>query len=90
MRGSNGGVFHKIERIDRLHVVVAVEKDARRVAVGLPVAALADHDRMSLGRPHRRLEAEGAQVGGNVLGRRPALWRIGRIGGNRLNAQQRK
>ena len=33
MRGSNGGVVPQIERVDRLHVVVAVEQDARPVAV---------------------------------------------------------
>ena len=39
----------QIERIDRLHVVMAVEQHARRFAVALPaVAALADHDRMAL------------------------------------------
>ena len=55
MRGSNGGVVPQVERIDRLHVVMAVEQHVRRRrAFGL----LADHDRMARGRPHSGVEAE--------------------------------
>jgi hypothetical protein len=84
------GRLPQIEWIHRLHVVVTVEKNARRMATALPVAAFADHDRMSLGRPYSRVEPETAQVGGNVLGRRSALRRVRRIGGDRLNAQKFK
>ena len=84
----------QIERIDRLHVVMAVEQHARRLAVGLaaalPVAALADDDRVAVGRSHARLQAEAAQVGRDMFGRGTAVRRVGRVGRDRLDAQERK
>ena len=80
----------QIERIDRLHVVMAIEQHARRAAVGFAVAAFADDDRVAFGRPHAGLEAEPAQVGGDIFGRGAAVRRIGRVGRHRLDAQQRE
>ncbi len=45
---------------------------------------------MAVGRAHAGLEAEAAQVGSDMFGRRAALRRIGRIGRDRLNAQKRE
>src|SRR6202007_2673718 len=49
----------QIERIDRLHVVVAVEQDAWALAVptGALMTTLGDHDRMPLRRAHARVKA---------------------------------
>src|SRR5262245_64581523 len=52
----------QVERIDRLHVVMAVEQEARAGAVA-PVAALRHHDRMPLGRPYAGLEADAGEIG---------------------------
>ena len=75
----------KIERIDRLHVIVAVEQHLR---TRRPAAALADHHRMTRGRPHRGLEAETAEIAGDEFGGRAALRLIGGIGGDRLNSHE--
>ncbi len=62
----------QIERIDRLHVVMAIEQHPRRFAIGgasgLSVAALTHHDRMAIGWTHAGVKAEAAQVGRDVLG----------------------
>ena len=80
----------QIERIDRLHIVVAVEQDARRVAVGTPVAAFADYDRMASGRTHTGFESKAAQISRDMFGGGAAVFRIGRIGRHRLDAQERE
>ena len=77
----------QVERIDRLHVVVAVEQHARRLAMAGAVA-LADHDRMPPGRPHAGVEADAAQVLGDELGRGLALVLVGHVGRDRLDAQE--
>ena len=75
-----------VQRIDRLHVVMAVKQHARAGnAVGF-----ADHHRMALGRAHVGGKADAAQVGGDVLGGGAALFLVGRVGGNRGDAQQRE
>ena len=79
----------KLKRINRLHVVMAVEQDVRR-ALALPLPRFADHHRMARGRPHLGREADAPQIGGDMLGRGPALLLVRRIGRDRLDAQQRE
>jgi len=74
----------QLERIDRLHVVVAVEKHMR----ARPVSAFADHDRMTRGRPHAGFEADVAKIASDEFGCGAALRLIGRIGGDGLNAHE--
>ena len=50
----------QIERIDRLHVVMAIEQHARALP-SVSGAALADDDRVPVGRPHAGLEADAGQ-----------------------------
>ena len=78
-----------VERVDRLHVVVTVEQNAR-LAVGFSVAGFADHDRMALRRPHLGGKADAVQIGGDEFGRGAAGILVGRIGRDRLDAQQRE
>ena len=66
----------QVERVDRLHVIMAVEQHPRRVAVGCAVAAFTDDDRVAPGRPHAGLEAEPAQIGRDIFGRGAAVRRI--------------
>ena len=71
------------QRIDRLDVIMAVKQHARAGnAVGF-----AHHHRMPLGRADFGGKADAAQVGGHVLGGGAALFLVGRIGGNRSDAQ---
>ena len=76
----------QIERIDRLHVVMAIEQYARRFVVA--VAALAHHDRMSLGRADAGRKADAGQIAGDVLGRGPALIFVRWVGRDRRDAQE--
>ena len=78
----------EIERIDRLHVVVAVEQHMRppfAAAVGL-----GDDGGMTGGRPDLGGKAERRDVGGEMIGRRLAVAGKGGIGRDRLDPQQRK
>src|SRR5262249_44054876 len=77
----------KIERIDGLHVVMAVEEDARGLAVGLRTP-LAHNDRMTVGRPDAGLKTDAGQVLGHVFGGGLTLLPVGRIGRDRLDAQE--
>src|SRR5437016_5684448 len=52
------------------------------------VAALADHHRVARGRPDIGVEAETAEIAGDVFGRGAALLLVGRIGRDRLNAHE--
>ncbi len=79
--------FPKVEWIDRLHVVMAVEEDARGLAVGLRTA-LAHHDRMPSGGPDAGLKTNAGQILGHVFGGRLTLVFVGRIGRDRLDAQE--
>ncbi len=81
----------QIERIDRLHVVMAVEQHARRLAVAhAPLPRFADHHRMALRSAARWSRSRGCAVGGDMLGGGAAVRRVGRIGRDRLDAQQRE
>ena len=84
--GSNGGWLPKIKRINRLHVVMAVEQNPGAGAVG----RLADHDRMACGRPHLGGKTDALEIGRDMLGRRAAVLAVSGIGRDRLNAQQRE
>ncbi len=78
-----------VERIDRLHVVMAVKQHTWRLAVGVRRSVrLADHDRMAPGRPHAGVEADAAQVLGDELGGGLALVLVGHVGRDRLDAQE--
>ena len=78
----------EIDRIDRLHVVVAVEQHARpAVRRGRAVALGGDH-RMPGGRAHRRLEAEALEVLREVIGGRAAEILVGAVGRDRRDAHQ--
>ena len=86
--GSNGGAMPQLQRVDRLHVVVAVEQRVRTIAA---VAVGRRDDRgMAGGRPHLGVEAERGDVDREMIGRRPAIIGEGRIGGDRLDPQQRE
>src|SRR4051794_19132079 len=76
----------ELERIDGLHIIVAVEQHMRTAARD----ALADDRGMAGGWPHFSGNAEARDVPGKMLGRRLAIGREGRIGGDRLDPQQRE
>ena len=80
-----GRRFPEIERIDRLHVVMAVEQE-----MGSLAGMVADDDRVAGRRPGAGFEAKADQVGGKPLGRLPASGCIGRIGRDAFDAQQFK
>jgi hypothetical protein len=75
-----------VQRIDRLDVIMAIKQHAR------PGSAVrfADHHRMALGWADIGGKTDAAQVGGDVLGGGPALFLVGRVGGDRGDAQQRE
>jgi len=76
----------KVERVDGLHVIMAVEQDTRSLAIGA-VLAFADHHRMPGSRPQASIETEAAKIGCHILGGVTALHGISRIRRNRLNSQ---
>ena len=76
----------QVQRIDRLHVIMAIEQHARAG----DAVRLAHHHRMALGWAHVGGKTDAAQVGGHMLGGGPALFLVRRVGGNRGDAQQRK
>jgi hypothetical protein len=76
----------EIERIDRLDVVVAVEQDARALAV--PRAALADDDRVTFGLTNAGLETNTGQILGHKRGGRLTFLVVRRVGRDRLDAQK--
>jgi hypothetical protein len=82
------------ERIDWLHVVVTVEQNARfavRFAVARRCALrFAYDDRMTAGRTNFGLKADAPQIRGDMLGGDAARIFKCRIGGHRLNPQQRE
>ena len=87
MTGSNGGEVHSVERVDRLHVVVAVDEDRRRALGMEPVAVddrvaggLADLDVLDARRPQRV---------GEPLGRGAAVRGVGRDRGDARDPQER-
>jgi hypothetical protein len=88
----------EIERIDRLHIVVAVEQHMRPrilAAVGLTSSSpasssLGDNRRMAGGRPDLGGKAERRDILGQMIGRFLAIVGEGRIGRDRLDPQKRK
>ncbi len=82
--GSNGSVCHRFERIDRLHVVVAVEQH-----VGPAALRVVGDDHRMAGRGARGgVKALARQVIDQPFGGALALRGKGRIGRDRLDAQQ--
>ena len=82
----------QVQRIDRLHIVMAVEQHVRPTAgaaIGIAVV-LGDDRRMPRRRPHLRREAERRDVLGQMIGGRLAVAGKGGIGRDRLDPQQRK
>src|SRR5262249_48670498 len=77
----------KVQWIDGLHVVMAIEENAGDLAVGLRTA-LAHHDRMPPGGPDAGLKSNAGQILGHVLGGRLTLVFVSRIGRDRLDAQE--
>ena len=79
-------VAPEIQGIDRLHVVVAIEQDMRRLAAaGLDMA---DDHRPALGRALGGLETELAELGDQPVRRPLAIGEMRRNGGNRRDRQQ--
>jgi len=78
-----------VERVDRLHVVVTIEEDAR-LAIGFSVAGFPDHDRVAFRRPHLGGEADAVQIGGDKFSRGATGILISGISRDRLDAQQRE
>jgi hypothetical protein len=78
----------QLQRISRLHVVVAVEQDMRPPAA--VAAMLADDGRMPLGRPYLGRKAEARKISSEVIGGLPAIGRVSGVGRDRLDPQQRK
>src|SRR4029079_9111936 len=77
----------QIERVDRLHVVVAVEQHARALAVTL-TAALAHDDWVPLGLPNAGLKTYRGQILGHIRGGRLTVLAVGGVGRDRLDAQE--
>ena len=81
----------EIERVDRLHVVMAVEQHVRPGAVAFAVAfALGDDGGMTGRRPDLGRKAERRDIAGKMIGSRLAISGKGRIGRDRLDPQQGK
>ena len=76
----------KLQRIDRLHVVMGVEQHMGLVRAGLSV--MADHHRMLGRRPYGRIEPERGQLIHQPGRCACALVLVGWIGGNRGDAQE--
>jgi hypothetical protein len=83
-----GRAMPQLQRIDRLHVVMAVKQDMRPLA-GIAFG-LGDDRGMAGGRPHLGVEAERGDVRRQMLGRLSAILGKGRIGRDRLDPQQRE
>src|SRR5262249_55054420 len=61
----------QIERVDRLHVVVAVEQDVRALAIA--AVAFGDDDRMPLGWTYAGVETDAGEIARHELGRAATL-----------------
>src|SRR5260370_5023733 len=82
--------MQKIERIDRLHVVMTVAQHMRsRPTVSLAVGPR-DDGGMTGRRPHVGLKSERCDIPGKMIGRRLAISGKGRIGRDRFDPQQGK
>ena len=80
--------FPEVDRVDRLHVIVAVEQHMRAVW-RWPGMMRHDH-RVSGRRAHAGVEADRLQVVDQPFRGLPAFGGIGGVGGNGLDAQQRE
>ena len=87
MIGSNGGERPQVDRVGRLHVVVAVEQHVRRARCAL-VLVVGDDHRMPRGRHDARVEPEVAQLVGAPVGRLLAARLVGRVGRDAFDTQQ--
>ncbi len=76
-----------LQRVRRLHVVMAVEEDARARARAR-MAPMADDHRLARGRAHACLEADLAQRGRAPFGRGKAIGGKGGVGGDAGNGKQ--
>jgi hypothetical protein len=76
----------QIERIDGLHVVMAVEQHVR--ARGAVAVAPAEDGGVSRGRPHLGRKTDGRDVPCEMVRGLPAILHKGRIGRDRLDPQQ--
>ena len=77
-----------IQRIGRLHVIVAVEQEMRDLARCTLGFEMRHHHRVAGRVAQRGGEAESREIGNDALGRPPAILLIGRIRRNRGNAHQ--
>ena len=80
----------KIERIDRLHIIMTVKQDMRASAIFGPAVDFGDDRRMAGRRPDIRRETECCDIPGQMIGSRLAISGKGRIGRDRLDPQQGK
>ena len=76
----------EVQRIDRLHVIVTVEQDMRTALT----VALADDRRMPGGRAHVGRKTDGGDIRSEMIRRLFAINRERRIGGDRLDPEQRE
>ena len=74
------------QRVDRLHVVMAVEQDVRGIA--MRSLSVTDDDRPARGRPDGGVEAELGQLRREPVGGAPALLRIGGVGRDRRDREE--
>jgi len=79
--------FPKIERIDRLHIIVPVEQNLRRLALN-GTCPVRDHHRMARRRADRSLEPDRRQVGRRPVGCARHLFCISRISRDRRDAHK--
>jgi hypothetical protein len=80
----------KIERIDRLHIIMTVEQDMRTPLIFAPAIDPGDDRRMTGGRPDVGCETERCDIPGQMIGSRLAISGKSRIGRDRLDPQQAK
>ena len=78
----------QIERIDRLHIVVTVKQHVRPPV--LAAVGFGDDGGVTGRRPDLGRKPECRDIAGEMIGRRPAIAGKGRIGRDRLDAQQGK
>jgi hypothetical protein len=76
-----------VQRVRRLHVVVAVDKGGWRLRAG--VQPVAGHDRVAAGVVHLRvLDADAGQLVGHPPGGAPHLVLLVRVGADRLDPEE--
>src|SRR5215472_18118173 len=76
----------QLERVNRLHVIMAVEQDPR-ARIGA-VAGSADHHRVAGGRPQSSVKAKTAEIDRDMFRSLAALRGISGVRRDRLNSQQ--